>query len=140
MEGFFSGLVLLQAAGNSSMSMVSTLVTFGLVFVIFYFLIIRPQNKKQKEAQKMIAAVKKGDKVVTAGGVHGIVSSVKEGTVIVRVDDNCKIEFSKSAISAVTAKGDEKPADAIADKSATDKSVDDKSVDDKATEKPEEKK
>jgi preprotein translocase subunit YajC len=118
MEGFFSGLVLLQAAaGNTSMSMVSTLVTFGLVFVIFYFLIIRPQNKKQKEARKMIEAVKKGDKIVTIGGVHGVVASVKEGTVIVKVDDNTKIEFSKSAISAVTAKGEMAPGEATPDKS-----------------------
>ena len=109
MEGILSGLVLLQAqAGNTSMSMVSTLITFGLVFVIFYFLIIRPQNKKQKEAKKMIEAVKKGDRVVTIGGVHGTVASVKDGTVVVKVDDNCKIEFSKSAISAVTAKDEEK--------------------------------
>ncbi|HRY73634.1 MAG TPA: preprotein translocase subunit YajC [Spirochaetia bacterium] len=106
------------------MQMVSTLVTFGLVFVIFYFLIIRPQNKKQKEMQKMIAAVKKGDKVVTIGGVHGTVHSVKEGTVVVKVDDDCKIEFSKSAISAVTAKGEEK--NEIADKAQADKSAEEK--------------
>lgn len=119
MEGISSGLVLLQAAaGNTSMSMVSTLITFGLVFVIFYFLIIRPQNKKQKEAKKMIEAVKKGDKVVTIGGVHGTVASVKDGTIVVKVDDTCKIEFSKSAISAVTAKGEEKPEDAEEKKAA----------------------
>jgi preprotein translocase subunit YajC len=112
------------AAGNSSMSMVTTLITFGLVFVIFYFFIIRPQNKKQKEAQKMIEAVKKGDKVVTIGGVHGVVSSVKEGTVVVKVDDDCKIEFSKSAISAVTAKGEEKPEAVEADKGADKKAAD----------------
>lgn len=123
MNQLFSGLTLLQAAGtgNATGSMISTIVTFGLVFVIFYFLIIRPQNKKQKEAQKMIEAVKKGDKVVTAGGVHATVYSVKEKTVILKVDENCKMEFSKSAISAVEPKGgdekaepeakDEKPAE-----------------------------
>ena len=124
MDKLSSGLVVLQAqGGNPTMQMVSTLVTFGLVFVIFYFLIIRPQNKKQKEMQKMIAAVKKGDKVVTIGGVHGTVHSVKEGTVVVKVDDDCKIEFSKSAISAVTAKGEEKPEDAD-EKKAADKPAD----------------
>jgi len=110
-----SGLPLLQAAGgNPTMQMLSTLVTFGLVFVIFYFLIIRPQQKKQKEAQKMIEAIKKGDKVVTIGGVHGVVHAVKEGTVVVKVDDSARIEFSKSAIAAVTAKAEieaEKPAE-----------------------------
>jgi len=109
-----NGLVLLQAAASSTGQMVSTLVTFGLVFVVFYFLIIRPQNKKQKEAKKMIDAVKKGDKVVTIGGVHGTVHSVKEGTVIVKVDDDCRIEFSKSAIATVLApKAEEKAAEAI---------------------------
>lgn len=109
-----NGLVLLQAAASSTGQMVSTLVTFGLVFVVFYFLIIRPQNKKQKEAKKMIDAVKKGDKVVTIGGVHGTVHSVKEGTVIVKVDDDCRIEFSKSAIATVVAaKTEEKAAEAV---------------------------
>jgi preprotein translocase subunit YajC len=121
MNQLVSGLALAQGTptGNPTGSMISTIVTFGLVFVIFYFLIIRPQNKKQKEAQKMIEAVKKGDKVVTIGGVHGTVASVKETTVILKVDDNVKMEFSKSAIQAVTAKGEEKadaaPADAPAE-------------------------
>ena len=121
MNKLFSGLALLQAApaaGNPTGSMVSTLVTFGLVFVIFYFLIIRPQNKKQKDAQKMIEAVKKGDKVITAGGVHAVVYSVKEKTVILKVDDNTKMEFSKSAIASVEREKDEKieaKADAKAD-------------------------
>jgi preprotein translocase subunit YajC len=110
MDQLFSGLVLLQAAkaANPTGQMISTLVTFGLVFVIFYFLIIRPQNKKQKEAQKMIAAVKKGDKIVTVGGVHATVHAVKETTVVLKVDENTKMEFSKSAIQAVVAKGEEK--------------------------------
>ena len=118
-----NGLVLLQAAASSTGQMVSTLVTFGLVFVVFYFLIIRPQNKKQKEAKKMIDAVKKGDKVITIGGVHGTVHSVKEGTVIVKVDDDCRIEFSKSAIATVLApKAEEKAAEAVpAEKSEEEK-------------------
>ncbi len=92
--------------------MVSTLVTFGLVFVIFYFLIIRPQNKKQKETRKMIEAVKKGDKVITAGGVHATVYTVKEKTVILKVDENTKMEFSKSAIASVEPKGGDEKAEA----------------------------
>jgi preprotein translocase subunit YajC len=107
MNKLFFGLPLLQS-GNTTGSMVSTLVTFGLVFVIFYFLIIRPQNKKQKETKRMIEAVKKGDKVVTAGGVHATVYTVKEKTVILKVDDNTKMEFSKSAIASVETKGEEK--------------------------------
>jgi preprotein translocase subunit YajC len=110
MNGIQNGLTLLQTtAPNSTGSLVSTIVTFGLVFVIFYFLIIRPQNKKQKQMQQMIAGVKKGDKVVTIGGVHGVVASVKESTVVVKVDESTRIEFSKSAISSVSpAKTEEK--------------------------------
>src|SRR6056297_4026236 len=89
------------AGGSASGQMMTTFVTFGLVILIFYFLIIRPQNKKQKETQKMIDALKKGDKVATIGGIRGTIISVKEKTVVVKVDDNSKIEFSKSAVASV---------------------------------------
>jgi preprotein translocase subunit YajC len=79
----------------------TTLIPFALIIAIFYFLIIRPQNKKQKETQRMLAAIKKGDKIVTIGGVHGVIQSVKESSVVVKVDENTKIEFSRSAISSV---------------------------------------
>ena len=88
------------AAGGSG-QMMTTFVTFGLAILIFYFLIIRPQNKKQKEAKKMLEALKKGDKVVSIGGIHGTVVSVKETTTVVKVDDNTKLEFTKSAIASV---------------------------------------
>ena len=85
-----------------------TIVMFAAIIAIFYFLIIRPQNKKRKETEKMLSALKKGDKVVTIGGIHGTIQSVKEQTVILRIDDNTKIEFSRSAISTITAAGKEK--------------------------------
>ena len=88
-------------SASSSGSMTTSLVTFALVIGIFYFLIIRPQNKKQKDTKSMIDAVKKNDKIVTIGGIRGTVFSVKEETVIVKVDDECKLEFNKSAISTV---------------------------------------
>lgn len=81
--------------------MVTTFITFGLVILIFYFLIIRPQSKKQKNAKKMLSTLQKGNKVVTIGGVHGTVVAVKEQTTVVKVDDNTKIEFTKSAIASV---------------------------------------
>ena len=74
---------------------------FVLIIAIFYFLIIRPQNKKQKETQRMLESLKKGDKVVTIGGVYGVIQDVKEKTVIVKVDDNTKLEFLRSAVSGV---------------------------------------
>ena len=82
-----------------------------LMFAIFYFMIIRPQSKRQKEREKLLSNVQKGDKVVTSGGVHGTVSSVDETTVIVQVADNVKLKIDKVAITTVLpAKGSETPA------------------------------
>lgn len=93
---------LLQAApATSSGSLLMTVLPLALIFVIFYFFMIRPQNKKQKETEKMIAAIKKGDKVITIGGIHGTVSATKDKTVVIKVDENTKIEFLRSAISTV---------------------------------------
>ncbi len=72
-----------------------------LIFVIMYFLLFRPQMKRQKEQQKLIAALKTGDRVVTASGIHGLISNVKERTVILKIADNVKIEVEKSAIGNV---------------------------------------
>ena len=92
----------LQAqSASTSASLIGTLIPFVLIIVIFYFFLIRPQNKKQKETEKMLSALKKGDKIVTIGGIHGTISSVKEQTVIVKVDDGCKIEFNRSAVATV---------------------------------------
>ncbi|GHU03695.1 hypothetical protein FACS1894147_08000 [Spirochaetia bacterium] len=90
-------------AEGGGASLITTFVPFILIIGIFYFLIIRPQNKKQKETQKMLSALKKGDKIVTIGGIHGAIQSVKEHTVVVRVDENARMEFSRSAISSVEA-------------------------------------
>ena len=102
----------LQAGGagsaSTSGSLVGSLLPFLLIIVIFYLFLIRPQNKKQKETQKMLDALKKGDKVITIGGIHGTVSSVKENTVIVKVDDNCKLEFNRTAISSIELSEEEK--------------------------------
>lgn len=93
------------ASGTSQMT--TTFITFGLVIAIFYFLIIRPQNKKQKEAKKMLEALKKGDRVATIGGIRGTVHSVKEDSVVLKVDDNTKMEFSKAAVASVLEQGAE---------------------------------
>jgi preprotein translocase subunit YajC len=71
------------------------------IFVIFYFLLIRPQKLKDKEHQKMLSNVSKNDEVVTLSGIHGTIVNVKEKTLIMRIDDNVKIEIDKSAIAYV---------------------------------------
>ncbi|HUX13063.1 MAG TPA: preprotein translocase subunit YajC [Spirochaetia bacterium] len=89
-----------QAASGSG-QLVTTIITFGLVFVIFYFLIIRPQNKKQKDTKRMLEALKKGDRVVTAGGMRGTIASIRDDVIVLKVDGATKIEFNRSAISGV---------------------------------------
>jgi preprotein translocase subunit YajC len=128
------------AAPASGLEQIVSFAPFILIIAIFYFLIIRPQNKKQKETQKMLSALKKGDKVVTIGGVHGTIASVKENSVLLKVDDNVKIEFSRSSIASVSfvakeekSKEDKSEAqDAIEDKKTdTKKSADKKDEDEK---------
>jgi preprotein translocase subunit YajC len=93
-------LPLMQLFGGGG-QMSTTVITFALVIAIFYFLIIRPQNKKQKKTKNMLSALKKGDKVQSIGGIRGVVHNVSDDTVVVKVDDNTKMEFAKSAIGEV---------------------------------------
>jgi preprotein translocase subunit YajC len=100
----FSLLMGASGEGNTQSSLLSMLPIVAIIGV-FYFLIIRPQNKKQKETQRMLSELKKGDRVVSIGGIHGVIQSVREGSVIMKVDENCKLEFSRNAISSVEAVG-----------------------------------
>jgi preprotein translocase subunit YajC len=72
-----------------------------LIFVMMYFVMIRPQKRRQMEQQRLVNALKTGDKVVTSGGMHGLISNVKDSTVVLKVADNVKIEMEKSAIATV---------------------------------------
>ena len=71
------------------------------IFVIMYFVMIRPQSKRQAEQKKMIADLKTGDRVVTNAGIHGLIANLKETTIILKVADNVKIEMEKSAVTSV---------------------------------------
>ena len=77
-----------------------------LIFGIFYFLVIRPEKNKQKEHQNLVANLKKNDEVVTSSGIHGTVVNVKETTVVLRLDENCRVEFDKAAVLTVVKKGE----------------------------------
>ncbi len=85
------------------------LLPFVIIIVIFYLLLIRPQAKRQRETQKMLQSVQKGDKIVTSGGVHGDVVGVKDNknTLIVKIADNVKIEVDRSSIGRRLSPGDE---------------------------------
>src|SRR5687768_4195495 len=83
----------------------STMIWFGAIMVIMWVLMIRPQQKRQKELAARIAGLKTGDRVVTIGGVHGTVSNVKDGpTLTLKVDDNCKLTVDKSSVATVLSK------------------------------------
>jgi preprotein translocase subunit YajC len=82
----------------------SPFVMMGLMVVMFYFLLIRPQQRQRKEQAARIAALQAGDKVVTTAGIHGIVHNVKEHTVVVKVAEGTMLEFDKPAIATVQKK------------------------------------
>lgn|SRR6056297_407531 len=77
------------------------LLFLGAIFFVFYFFIIRPQTKRQKEVQKKVSEMKKGDKVVTGGGMYGIVNSIDDDTVLLEIDSGVKARFQKSSITDV---------------------------------------
>ena len=90
--------VLAQAAAGGS-GILGQVFLFGSIILIMYFFMIRPQQKKQKESKKFIEEIKKGDEVVTIGGLHGKVSSVASDKVILELDRGLKVTVEKSAIS-----------------------------------------
>jgi preprotein translocase subunit YajC len=88
------------------------LLPFAFIFIIFYFLLIRPQQKRQKEHQKLLSNLKTGDKVITTSGIHGLIANVKDTTFLVKIADNVKIEVDKNAIASVSKSVDQPKATA----------------------------
>ncbi len=86
--------------GGSS-AVLTQVVFFAAIFAIFYFLLIRPQQKQKRDRELMLAAVKRGDRVVTSSGLHGTVSGLTEHTVTLRVADQVRLEFDRSAIGRI---------------------------------------
>lgn len=90
--------------GQPAPNPIAGLLPIFLIFAIFYFLLIRPQQKQQKKHQELLGQLKKNDEVVTNGGIHGTIVNVDEQTVTLRVDDNTRIKFQKNVISYVKKK------------------------------------
>lgn len=84
-------------AANPIMSLVPLI----LIFVIFYFMLIRPQKNKEKEQQKMLKSLNKNDEIVTLSGIHGTIVNVKDKTITLRIDDNVKIELERNCVAYV---------------------------------------
>jgi preprotein translocase subunit YajC len=95
-------MILLAQAAPEQPPVLFQFMPLIIIAVLFYFLLIRPQQKKQKEHLKLVAAIKTGDKVITSSGIHGIVANVKDTTMLLKVADNVKIEMDKAAVVNVS--------------------------------------
>ncbi|HSW54187.1 MAG TPA: preprotein translocase subunit YajC [Ignavibacteriaceae bacterium] len=93
--------------GEGGGGLVSTLIMFGAIFLIFYFMIIRPQQKRAKEKEKLLSNLEKGDKVVTNGGIHGVIAGLEDKTALLMISENTKIKIDRTAITTVLAKKSE---------------------------------
>lgn len=96
-------IILLQTPGSGSGGTINFILIGG-ILLVFYFFMIRPQQKKQKDQKKFINEIKKGDMVVTIGGIHGKVMSIDENTVTLEVDRGAKIKFDKASVSLESSK------------------------------------
>jgi preprotein translocase subunit YajC len=92
--------------GSGGGGFMGTIIMFALIILIFYFMILRPQQKRQKSRQLLLDSVKKGDKVVTVGGMHGTVLGVEDKSILVQIADNVKVKFERSAISSIAREGE----------------------------------
>ena len=87
--------------GAGPAAFVQPLILFGVMFAIFYFLMIRPQQRQRQERERMLAALKRGDRVVTTGGMYGTITGINEHTITLRVADQVKLEFERAAVGRV---------------------------------------
>ena len=106
--------IILQCAGQEGqegggMDIFGSMLPFILIILVFYFLILRPQQKRQKDKQKMLQSVKKGDKVITAGGIHGQVEGVEDKIILVKIADGIKVKVEKSSIGNIVGVTDHIP-------------------------------
>ncbi|MCX6833978.1 MAG: preprotein translocase subunit YajC [candidate division Zixibacteria bacterium] len=97
----YEWLVLMGGPGGAEGSGLAMIIWLGLIFVMMYFLLIRPQRKRQKEHAALLSDLKKGDKVVTTGGMFGTIFAIddEKGRVILRINEETKLEFLKSSVA-----------------------------------------
>jgi preprotein translocase subunit YajC len=96
--------------GGGSTAVLTQLLFFAAIFAIFWFLLIRPQQKQKREREQMLATLKRGDRVVTTGGLHGTVTSLDDHKVVLRVADQVRLEFDRSAVGRILEPQDDKSA------------------------------
>lgn len=93
-----TAIALLQSAQSTA---IFNIVAFGGVFLVFYFLVIQPASKQRKKTQEMLNSLKKGDRVITSGGIYGTIQGVEPEIVHLKIAENVKVKVSRSAVTAV---------------------------------------
>jgi preprotein translocase subunit YajC len=92
--------------GQGGGDFMTTILMFAVIIAIFYFMILRPQQKRQKDRKKLLESMKKGDKVVTAGGLHGTIVGIEDKTLLLQIAENVKVKVERSSISVVNKVGE----------------------------------
>jgi preprotein translocase subunit YajC len=95
--------LLLQAGGNSTTAFLINMLPIAAIFAVFYFLVIAPANKQKRQTQEMLKSLKKGDRVVTSGGIYGTIQGVEAEVVYLKIADNVKVKVARSAITGFVA-------------------------------------
>jgi preprotein translocase subunit YajC len=93
--------ILLQAGGNNAAALFVQVLPILAIGLVFYFLVIAPANKQRRKTQEMISSLKKGDRVLTSGGIYGTVQGVEPDVVYLKIADNVKIKVARSAVTGV---------------------------------------
>ncbi len=96
-----NAIALLQSAGNSAAALFVQILPILAIGLVFYFLVIAPANKQRKKTQQMLSSLKKGDRVVTSGGIYGTVQGVEAEVVYLKIADNVKIKLARTAITSI---------------------------------------
>jgi preprotein translocase subunit YajC len=96
-------IALLQAGGNSAAALFVQILPILAIGLVFYFLVIAPANKQRKKTEQMLSALKKGDRVLTSGGIYGTVQGVEADVVYLKIAENVKIKLARSAVTAIVA-------------------------------------
>lgn len=94
-------ILLLQAGGNSTAAFLVQVLPIAAIFLVFYFLVIAPANKQKRKTQEMLNSLKKGDRVVTSGGIYGTIQGVEPEVVFLKIADNVRVKVARSAVTGL---------------------------------------
>ena|SRR6266567_3938242 len=99
-----TAIALLQSGGNAgTMAFILNILPIAAIFLVFYFLVIAPASKQRKKTAEMLSALKKGDRVLTSGGIYGTIQGVEPDVVYLKIAENVKIKVARSAVSSIVA-------------------------------------